>query len=670
MPSIPTPKSYSQILGTMITAFQAKYPIGGMKVGGALLTILEAAASADFRASMDTLNLIASTTLASASGTALDRIAADENTQRIGAVTASGQVTVTDVNVTRQRSLIQTTATQAPPGPAATAVYITNATAPGSTFPASGSFYIGRGTSQVEGPFPYTRTSGAGLDGTDPSWTGYKLVITAGSIAKQHYASEYVTLAQGGDRSIPSGTQLQTPTGPVDSVQFAVSNTATLLDGEDTLEGILVACAKPGLIGNVAINSLSFISPPFTGASASNALPFSNGSEAEDDDTLRDRIQNLRQTRSLGTPLALTTALIGIKAPDENKTIRSASYVETTDSATVYIDDGNGYEQMSTGIVSETLMEYALGDEVYFQLANRPITQCMFMGDTDGPFSLAVGQSLTIGVYDLSLGYSVSTHTISLGAAADLNAAQAWEIANAINANDSLNFLARTAFGGSRLVIYPRSSQGYRIKFDVFPPTAALGFLQASYTAENLSLNISGSGLRTEGTHYSLDRNTGQIKLFAPLAVGTSLFVSNSVGDYGYRCTSGLIGEATRVLYGVPTDTTTYPGVIAAGASVAISAPVIRPTTVAFALRLRTGASTTEVFEGVRSAVATAVNASKVGESIPLSKLVALASAVGGVLSVVVTAPTYTSGADTLVAQAFEKLWIQDPQDAIGIVVM
>ena len=667
MAAIPTPKSYSQILGTMITAFQAKYPIGGMKVGGALLTILEAAASADFRASMDTLNLIASTTLASASGTALDRIAADENTQRIGTVTASGQVTVTDVNVTRQRSALMVTPAQSPPTIGGTSVYITNATLAGSTFPASGSFYIGRGTSQVEGPFPYTRTSGTGGDGTDPSWVGYKLVITAGALAKKHYSNEYVTLAQGGDRAIPSGTQLQTPSGPTDSVQFSVTNSATLLDGESSVEGILVTCSKPGLIGNVPINSLSFTSPPFTGASASNSLPFSNGFEAEDDDTLRDRIQNLRQTRSLGTPLALITALIGVKAPDENKAIRSASYVETTDASTVYIDDGQGYEQVDTGVVQETITEYASGSGQYFQLSNRPITQCMFEGTQDGPFSLVAGNYIEVAVYDYS-GSSITRHTFSASDAADLSIAHAWEIVNAINANDALNFYARTSQGGKRVVISPRAPDAYQIKFNV-PSTASLGLGQ-TYIAENLSLYTTPGGVMSERTHYSLDRNTGQIRWNVPLASGYRLEALSLTADFAYRHSTGLIGEASRVLYGDPTDTATYPGVVAAGASISIHAPRLRYVRVAMALRLRTGVSSTEVFEGVRSAIATAVNASKVGESVPLSKLVALASAVGGVLSVVVTEPTYVTGADTLVAESFEKLWIQDPQSSIGIVVM
>jgi uncharacterized phage protein gp47/JayE len=667
MAAIPTPKSYSQILGTMITAFQAKYPIGGMKVGGALLTILEAAASADFRASMDTLNLIASTTLASASGTALDRIALDENTQRIGTVTSTGQVTVTDANIARQRSPLQVTPAQAPPTIGATSVYIVTAIAVGSVFPASGSFYIGRGTSQIEGPFPYTRTSGTGGDGTDPSWVGYKLVITAGTLAKKHYSNEYVTLAQGGDRAIPSGTQLTTPSGPTDSIQFSVVDSATLLDGEASVDGVLVSCSKPGLIGNVPINSLSFVSPPFTGATASNALPFSNGAEAEDDDALRDRIQTLRQTRSLGTPLALTTALIGVKAPDENKTIRSASYVETTDTFDIYLDDGNGYEQVDVGVVEEVLTEYAPGSQQYFQLSNRPITQCLFEGTQDGPFSLNVGDYIEATVYDYTGSY-VTRHTFSTSDAADLSIAQAWEVVNAINANDALKFYARTSRGGKRVVISPRSSDAYRIAFNV-PTTAALG-LDQTYTAENVSLYTTLDGARSERTHYSLDRNTGQIRWNIPLASGDSLAAYSLTSDFAYRYSAGLIGEANRVLYGDPTDTATYPGVVAAGASVTIHAPRLRFVRVAMALRLRTGVSTTEVFEGVRSSIATSVNASKVGESVPLSRLVALASAVGGVLSVVVTEPVYVTGADTLVAESFEKLWVQDPQSSIGLIVM
>jgi uncharacterized phage protein gp47/JayE len=131
-----------------------------------------------------------------------------------------------------------------------------------------------------------------------------------------------------------------------------------------------------------------------------------------------------------------------------------------------------------------------------------------------------------------------------------------------------------------------------------------------------------------------------------------------------------LIGEANKVLYGVPSDPTTYPGVIAAGAVVDIAAPTIRRTTLAMTLRLRTGTSSTEVFEGVRSAIATYINSAKVGESIPISKLVSLAASIGGVVSVVVTSPTYGSGNDTIVAQSFEKLLIQDPAVDIGLIAM
>lgn len=371
MPSIPTPKSYSQILGTMITAFQATYPIGGMKVGGALLTLMEAAASADFRASMDTLTLIASTSLNSASGTALDRIANDENTQRLSAVSASGLVTVTDSTITKMYTTLKVTTTQAPPTITGTFVYATNANpiALGGTWPNTGSIYIGRGTGQVEGPFAYSGISVG-------AWAGYKITFAAGSLAKQHYEGETVTLAQAGDRVIPAGTKLQTPTGPTETTRYSVANSVTLLDGEKSVDGVLVSCVKPGTNGNASINSINFVSPPFTGATASNPLPLSNGSEAEDDDTLRDRIRSIRATRSLGTPLALTTAIEGALASDENKTIRSASYIENVDGATIYIDDGNGYEQVDVGVVYEVLAESVVGGDQYFQTTKRPITQC------------------------------------------------------------------------------------------------------------------------------------------------------------------------------------------------------------------------------------------------------------------------------------------------------
>src|SRR5581483_1148778 len=116
-----------------------------------------------------------------------------------------------------------------------------------------------------------------------------------------------------------------------------------------------------------AING--FVASPFNGAAVTNPLPFTNGQSAEDDTAYKERIKNIKQSRSKGTPLAITTSLIGITSSDENKRVLSASIVTKPNSySTVYIDDGTGYEENSTGIAQETIVDSALGGEQYLQL--------------------------------------------------------------------------------------------------------------------------------------------------------------------------------------------------------------------------------------------------------------------------------------------------------------
>jgi hypothetical protein len=126
-------------------------------------------------------------------------------------------------------------------------------------------------------------------------------------------------------------------------------------------------------------------------------------------------------------------------------------------------------------------------------------------------------------------------------------------------------------------------------------------------------------------------------------------------GKDGYAYNIGLIGEANRVLYGLESDPTTYPGVVASGASVNISGPVVRRVQVALGLRIRNGANRQATFDAVRSSVATYINGLGVGVPVAISSIVNAASAVGGVEAVSVSSPSYSTSSDQISVQPYEK---------------
>lgn len=141
------------------------------------------------------------------------------------------------------------------------------------------------------------------------------------------------------------------------------------------------------------------------------------------------------------------------------------------------------------------------------------------------------------------------------------------------------------------------------------------------------------------------------IKALDKLAFPTTI----AKGIDGYQHNTGLIAEVSRVIYGDPSDTATYPGVAAAGARVNIQGPLVKRVQVTLAVRLRTGASAQDVEDRVKSAVAAVINKAGTGQSIALNDLTGAASKVGGVVSVVMVSPVATVGSDLISVQPFEK---------------
>lgn len=468
MATTPTPRSYNQILGDMIDALRSKLGVPSLPAGDPILSILEAAAQSDLRTSQDTFQMLASIALDKATGEALERIGADEDLEKFPESPSSGLVTITDSSFTKK----QTTVYQGKPAPiiGSSTVNVVSAL----DWPATGSIYIGRGTSQYEGPLAYTS-----LTNNVSYWT---INLAGGNFTQKfHNLGESVILAQGGDRPITAGTVCQTPQGNTgDSVQFSTLYEATLLDGETEVSNVTVIAKKPGVVGNVAAGAItSFVSAPFVGAAITNDVPFTNGRAAEDDKDFRERIKQARQSRSKATPLAIKTSVIGATSTDENKRVVSASVVTRENfPTTLYIDDGNGYEERSEGVAYETITASALGGEQYFSLAQgRPVAKAFLLSTFSAPFNLNPGETLAVKV-----GGTIYEHNFNEDQIRSISNASAYEVVASINGNPNIKFNARTAENGTKVAIFADDDTNEDVEVQVptvgtlFDANNALGF--------------------------------------------------------------------------------------------------------------------------------------------------------------------------------------------------
>jgi uncharacterized phage protein gp47/JayE len=443
---VPTPRSYSQILGDSLDALLSRLGLPSLRVGSPILSIIEAASQSDLRNSQDIFAVLNAQSLDRADKQALDRIGADEDLPRIGESSSSGIVTISDSAITKKETVLF----QGKPAPIVGSVTIYLADASSFSTVADGEIYVGRGTTNYEGPLSYT-----GLPVNSGNyWT---LSLAPGSYTKKyHNLGETVVLAQGGNRSIPAGSVVETALGNAGSpVQFGTLYAATIPDGEVSVTGVTVICKTPGLTGNVIAGSInSFPSAPFTGAVVTNPTPFSNGLSTENDDVYRERIRAVRQSRSKGTALAIKTAITGITALDENKRVISSSIVTRTGyPTTLYLDDGTGYEEKSEGISIETIVDEALGGEQYFQLANgRPVSKAFVETSLTAPFSLQASMRL-----DVKVGGVLSGHSFTASEFRSIASASAYEVTASINNNSELLFSARTTASGTKVALFAKS---------------------------------------------------------------------------------------------------------------------------------------------------------------------------------------------------------------------
>lgn len=437
MADTPQPRSMPQTLGDMFDAFLSNQGITSLRAGGPIVSILEAAAQSDLRNSQDIFTLLASVDLDNATGLALARIGLSEGLPKIQVSPSTGLVTITDSSFTK----ISSSLFQGLPAPIVGSVKIEIVN--GASFPATGKIYLGRGTVNYEGPIPYTSVTNQG--------THWEITLSTGT-TKFHNTFETCILAQGGNRVISPNTVVATPQANIsNAINFQTQFLQVLADGETTLPNVQVTAQTPGIVGNVIAGSITvFPTPPFTGATVTNPAPFTNGRETESDDDYRDRIRDVRASRQLGTALAIETAVVGITAPDENKRVNSASLVKRFGFAsTLYIDDGTGYEEITSPIPLEFLMDSAIGGEYQFETTQRPVARAYALTTNVAPFVLRATDQLSCLV-----GGVLSTHAFNAADFQTIGNATAFEVVASINADPGILFRARTVASGTQVAIF------------------------------------------------------------------------------------------------------------------------------------------------------------------------------------------------------------------------
>lgn len=234
---------------------------------------------------------------------------------------------------------------------------------------------------------------------------------------------------------------------------------AVILDGETTVNGVQVTAVTPGSSGNVPTGAVNqFATPPFTGATVINPLAFTTGRDSETDDQLRVRIKAANASTGLGTVQAVESACIGATAIDpttgQNATIVSDNLVSVSYGAILYVDNGNGYEETSTGVGLESIVDSAIGGEQFFQLATggqqAPVAKAFLQTNMAAPFDLIGGDTLAV-----IIGEVTYQHVFANSDFLSPGGATAYEVTASINADTTLGFQATTAGGGLYVVIRP-----------------------------------------------------------------------------------------------------------------------------------------------------------------------------------------------------------------------
>jgi len=433
-------KSYNQLLGDMIRKIIADTPVNDINKGSVLLTLMEAAAANDYENNTAILNVLELLNIDALRNVDLDAYGSNLGLSRNTAAKASGFVTVSDSTITKRSTSLY----PIKPAPirTSTVIHVNDA----STWDATGTLYIGRGTPNFEGPISYTSITNN---------VTYFTINLASALEKDHLLSESIIDGQGStDRQVLAGTTVKVPANNVNpELLYTVLRDSVIAAGEDTSDSIPVTAIKAGSSSNAGINTIVlFNTLPFAGAEVTNTNTYINGKDAETDDRFRDRIKAYSSSLARGTKGAILSAIDGVSDETDGKQVESAVITEPPsigEPSIVYIDDGQGLEPSFEGQTVDLLIAEASGNEEFLQLANYPLPRPQAINTAEAPFLLTDGMVLKVLVdsieesviFNISDFKTISSATIS-------------EVLVAIN-DQATTFKCRLSDNSAQLLLYP-----------------------------------------------------------------------------------------------------------------------------------------------------------------------------------------------------------------------
>lgn len=382
-------RSFQSILGAMAARLMAETDLNDVTPGSAFLTILEAAAASDFQLEAKLIQLRQIRNIDKATGVDLENLAFEMglNPTRLSATPSKAFLTVTETAFSKIASNIYAGSNAPVSGDDVVKVV------DGSGFPTSGTIYLGRNTKTSEAA-NYVSITDSG---------SYWTIQLASPLTKDHLVGEEVVLAQGGQRTVNSGTTVFVEgVGLAPSVEFTIQQDIVLEDGEDTATNILAVANLPGVTGNVGRKKIrSFRSPPWSTAAVENDQSATGGSDPETDSDLRQRIRDHVHNLTAGTERAIIRAVIGALDDEENKRVVSAFLrkpVASTDPTILFIDDGTGFQPSFSGVGEELIVPNAAGSESILQLQKWPLVKAQVATVATEPFALSGGESLYVEI--------------------------------------------------------------------------------------------------------------------------------------------------------------------------------------------------------------------------------------------------------------------------------
>ena len=473
MADLPKLTSKEQTLGQMINTFRAKAPtITDLNRNAVWLQYFNAIASAVFRSKADVIAMVDASSPDRAVGEALQRQARDADVVISPGQYASGRVNITDLSFTKIATEVY--AGQPAPVAGALTLYVADA----SKMPPTGQLYIGRGTTNVEGPLSYVSRQ--------PEAGGSYWSITLDTVSpttKFHNIGESIILAQGSRRQIPINTTVRTAgSSSVSGVAFRTTLTVYIPDGETVVNDVPVIAISLGTTGNVPRGAIREVDGlPFK-ASSFNSNGFTNGAAPDDDDNIRDKIKQAEQKKARATAYAVQFSILGVTSTDDLQTVQSSNAIRFADNSSVLIfDNGNGYEPIFAGVGIEQIVGEAVGGEQELQLRQKPVAQARLVSVALTPYPILDNETLSVQVDGVT-----TTHFFKNADFKVPGKATAYEIAASINGDTNLNFLANTFGNGTQVVLFPKDRKKNSIQ--VIAPSTSNTALKFPVVAQNTLL--------------------------------------------------------------------------------------------------------------------------------------------------------------------------------------